>query len=95
MLTDHDLIANKNGYSIDILEKNIDGLSLKTLLYTQRLTPEFCVKYIILNDDHASCEEDSYISEYDVRFAQPHISKQDLEDIYHPKIQESPLDSHC
>ena len=95
MLTDHDLIANKNGYSIDILEKHIGGLSLKTLLYTQKLTPKFCVKYIILNDEHASCGEDSYISEYSVRLAQPHISKQDLEDIYHPNIQESPRGSHC
>ena len=88
MLTDHDLIANRNSYSVDVLEKNIDGLSLKTILYTQQLTPEFCVKYIILNDEHASCGEDSYISEYAVTRAQPHISRQDLEDVYRPKIQE-------
>jgi len=79
MLSDHDLIANKYSYSVDILEKNIDGLSLSTIIFTQKLTPDFCVKYIILNDDHASCGEDSYISEIDVLYAQPHITQIELD----------------
>ena len=79
MLTDHDLIANKNKYSIEILIENIDSLSLKTILYSQKLTADFCNKYIILNDEHASCGEDSYISKYAVIRAQPHINKEDLD----------------
>jgi len=82
MLTDHDLIANRNSYSIDVLEKNIDRLSLKPILYTQHLTPEFCVKYIIDNDEHASCGEEADISKYAVARAQPHISIQELDDAF-------------
>ena len=48
-ITNTDLLQNKNGYSIDILEKNIIFLNKKILLSTQKLTAEFCVKYIFNN----------------------------------------------
>ena len=69
-IQDYDL--KKNKYSITILEENINYLSIKTLLYTQVLTAEFCAKYI-LNDEYASCVEETYICFYDVLQAQkPH-----------------------
>jgi len=74
---DHDLRNNK--YSIDILEENIDNLTIKTLLYTQKLTPDFCVNYI-LNQEYTSCDEETYINAYDILQAQPHITKEDLSD---------------
>ena len=46
-ITDTDLINNKNFYDIDILEFNIKNLNKKILLSTQKLTPEFCIKYIL------------------------------------------------
>lgn len=61
-------------YSIDVLEENIDKLSLWKLLKTQILTREFCIKYI-LNDEHASCDEDTYITWQDVIQYQPHIAE--------------------
>jgi hypothetical protein len=38
-ISDYDLRQKK--YTIEELIKNIDHLSIKTLLYTQKLTPEF------------------------------------------------------
>lgn len=71
-IDDHMLSYNK--FDIHILEKNINNLSLKTLLYTQTLTAEFCAKYI-LDKRYASCVEDKFIDVGDVLNAQPHITK--------------------
>mgnify|MGYP003988757225 FL=1 len=56
-----DTITNSNlrqsKYSIQELEKNINNLNMKTIVNTQKLTIEFCVKYI-LNEDYAQCNEE-------------------------------------
>jgi hypothetical protein len=75
MITDQSLLKTK--YPIDILEKNIDNLSITRILRTQILTPEFCIKYI-LNEDYASCVEETYICDIDVLHNQPHIKQTDL-----------------
>jgi hypothetical protein len=74
-INDQDLLKNK--YPIDILEKNIDYLSISRILSTQILTPDFCVKYI-LNEEYASCVEETYICDLDVIQHQPHIKQEDL-----------------
>lgn len=74
-LNDQDLLKKK--YSIELLEQNIDNLSISRILNTQILTPEFCVKYI-LNEDYASCVEETYICDIDVLHRQPHIKQSDL-----------------
>lgn len=74
-LNDQDLLKKK--YSIELLEQNIDNLSISRILNTQILTPEFCVKYI-LNEDYASCVEETYICDLDVLHRQPHIKQSDL-----------------
>jgi hypothetical protein len=51
----------KKKYSIEILEKNIYYLNKKRVLTTQILTADFCVKYLLNNDDISSGSEDSYI----------------------------------
>jgi hypothetical protein len=61
ILSDFDLRRNK--YSIEELTKNINNLSIKTLLYTQKLTPEFCLKYII---NVPKSTEEEYITEEDI-----------------------------
>jgi len=76
-LNDQGLLKNK--YSIELLEKNIDNLSISRILNTQILTSEFCVKYI-LNEDYASCVEETYICDLDVLIRQPHIKHSDLID---------------
>jgi len=66
-------------YNIDILEQNISHLHKKTLLYTQQLTAEFCVKYILdLDIDNGS--EDSYIfDKIYILERQEHISEQEFD----------------
>jgi hypothetical protein len=60
----NDNMLRRKKYTVDLLEKNITFLSIKTILYTQDLTPEFCVKYIlhllifqtpILNEKRCKC----------------------------------------
>lgn len=75
-INDQDL--NKKKYSIEILENNINNLTITKILRTQKLTPEFCVKYI-LNDDYACCVEETYICDLDVLRYQPHIKHSDLQ----------------
>ena len=82
-VTNSDLLANRNKYSIDILEKNMveNHLDEKILLATQTLTPEFCVKYILDLDIEGGGEE-SYIFDvcYILEF-QKHITKKELKDL--------------
>jgi hypothetical protein len=56
-----------NEYPVEELEKYIDQLSIKTLLYTQTLTVEFCKKYML----DGKGEEDFTVKE--ILFAQPHL----------------------
>ena len=75
-----ELRAYKFKYDLDELEKNIDYLCPKILVNTQKLTPEFCIKYI-LNEDYMSCEEEKYLLTYSyVLYCQRHITRQQLED---------------
>jgi len=80
-LTDDQLLANPNTYSINLLEQNIHNLNKKILLATQKLTVEFCIKYILdLDIDNGS--EDSYI--YDVDYIldfQKHLNKQEFNEL--------------
>jgi hypothetical protein len=76
-LNNSDLFHNK--YSMDILEKNIDNLNKKILLYSQILNAEFCVKHI-LDMDIDSGSEDSYIfDKIYILNKQPHISEKEFD----------------
>jgi len=80
-VTNTDLLTNRNKYSIDILEKNMEHLDEKIVLATQTLTPEFCVKYILdLNIEGGG--EETYIFDvcYIINF-QKHITKKELKDL--------------
>ena len=44
-INDQDL--RKNKYDIDTLIRNINHLYIKTIVNTQILTADFCVKYIL------------------------------------------------
>jgi hypothetical protein len=69
-------------YDIVTLEYNIDRLCLRTLLTTQKLTPEFCVKYILNYEEHGMCVEDSYICDSDILLYQEHITQKELDEAY-------------
>jgi hypothetical protein len=75
VINDRNLLKIK--YPISVIEDNIDNLSLFRILYTQHLTPAFCVKYI-LSEEYASCVEETYICDKDVLYHQPHIKQEEL-----------------
>lgn len=80
-LTDDQLLANPNKFPINILEQNIHNLNKKILLATQKLTVEFCIKYI-LDMDIDNGSEDSYI--YDVDYIldfQKHLTRQEFKEL--------------
>jgi hypothetical protein len=76
----HELMYNK--YDIDTLEYNIDRLGLRRLLITQKLTADFCVKYLLNPEEHGMCVEDQYISKDDILLYQKHITKEELEILF-------------
>jgi len=75
-ITDANL--RKQKYPIEILIKNVEHLSLATLLRWQTLDADFCKKYI-LNEDYQCVEEKYKVTIEYVLKRQPHLSFQDLE----------------
>ena len=70
-------------YLIEELEKYIEYLNMKTLVNTQKLTIDFCVKYI-LNEEYAQCNEEVDLLTIDyVLYNQPHLDKAELLDAYY------------
>lgn len=83
----NDSMLRKKKYDIEVLEKNIYNLSMKTLLYTQDLTADFCIKYV-LNEKYASCVEDTFLSMGDVLHAQKHITRSAIYQAYNKVYSE-------
>jgi hypothetical protein len=71
------LDLQNNQYDLNILKTNIYAVSLLDILKTQKLTAEFCVKYI-LNSEFQILEQDQNITMDVVIELQPHILKRDL-----------------
>ena len=83
----NDSMLRKKKYNIELLEKNINNLSMKTLLYTQDLTAEFCIKYI-LNEHYASCVEDTFLSIGNVLDSQKHLTRSSIYQAYNKLYNE-------
>ena len=81
-VTNTDLLNNRYKYSIDILEQNIveNHLDEKILVSTQKLTPEFCIKYILNLDIESGGEESYTLDIYYILSKQPHITEKELMD---------------
>ena len=70
-------------YSIEDLEKYINDLNMKTIVNTQKLTIDFCVKYI-LNEEYAQCNEEvDLLTVHYVSYNQPHLDKTELLNAYY------------
>ena len=84
-LTDNNLLNNPNKYSIEELEKNINNLNKKILLSTQKLSVEFCIKYII-DLDINNGNEDSYIFDVNyILYFQKHLTESQFLEILNKK----------
>ena len=88
MLSNYDLIQNKNKYTLSELISNIDKLDKKIVLNTQTLTEEFCVEYI-LDIRIDSGDEDSYLfcEDYILTW-QPHIDEKKLIELRNIKYKD-------
>ena len=77
-ITGHSLKLNKVQYSMRDLGFLIENASmcLRAILYTQKLTPEFCVKYI--NTDYSSGDSDDFISITEILAHQKHLTESQL-----------------
>lgn len=76
-------LLRRNKYSIEELEKYINHLNMKVLVNTQKLTIDFCVKYV-LNEDFAQCNEEVDLLTVDyVTYNQPHLDEAKLLDAYY------------
>ena len=74
-ITKDDLYRNQ--YDYETLKANIYAVSLLDILKTQRLSADFCVKYI-LNESFQFLDEDQSISMETVKKYQTHLSEIDL-----------------
>lgn len=75
LITKEDLY--KNQYDYETLKANIYAVSLIDILKTQKLTADFCAKYI-LNKDFQFLEEDQLITLEMVKQYQSHLLNIDL-----------------
>jgi hypothetical protein len=66
-----------NQYDLTTLKEHIYAVSLWDILKTQKLTKDFCVKYI-LNKNYQLTKEEEAINFKDVLRFQQHIDKRDL-----------------
>ena len=79
-INNNDLLQNK--YDLNIIEENILHLNKKILLCTQKLTANFCIKYI-LNLDIDSGSEDSYIFDKNyILERQEHITEEEFDNAF-------------
>ena len=98
----YDIIVNDDlyeyDYDIHTLEFNVlrynslpknefTRLNLRCLLRTQKLTAEFCIKYI-LNDEYAYTDSEESITTRLVLYYQPHLTYKELHEVWN-KIYKS------
>ena len=67
----------KNQYDYETLKTNIYVVSLIDILKTQKLTSDFCVKYI-LNKDFQFSKEEEEINIKTIKKYQPHLLNIDI-----------------
>jgi hypothetical protein len=72
-----DLDLYNKQYDLQFLKEHIYAVCLWDILKTQKLTSDFCVKYI-LNKNYQMEKNDETITINDVITLQPHISKTEL-----------------
>jgi hypothetical protein len=80
IISDSDL-CNQN-YSLYILKKNITNLNKKVVLRTQKLTAQFCVKFILDTAIVSGNQESGVYSKEHILRMQPHITNEEFDKYY-------------
>jgi hypothetical protein len=81
-INDNDLRNNRHTYSMDVLIYNFDNLNKQLIFFTQTLTADFCIRYMlneIIDDDgdYYDIVDLAWILKF-----QPKISENELLDVY-------------
>lgn len=79
-ITDSDLCNEK--YSIDVLEKTIHYLNKKVVLSTQKLTAQFCIKFILDTAIESGNKTSGIYTKNYILRRQPHISSEEFDKCY-------------
>lgn len=90
LITREDLYKTK--YDYETLKANIYVVSLLDILKSQKLTEDFCVKYI-LNENYQLSDEEKSININTVKKYQKHLSDIQLERLINKKITGKRVDS--
>jgi len=69
-------------YSIDVLKKNINNLNKKVVLSTQKLTAQFCVKFILDSAIDSGSEASGVYTKEHILRRQPHITSVEFDKCY-------------
>jgi hypothetical protein len=80
IISDSDL-CNET-YSIDVLKKNINNLNKKVVLSTQKLTAQFCVKFILDSAIDSGSEACGIYTKEHILRRQPHITNEEFDKYY-------------
>jgi len=80
IISDSDLC--NESYSLDVLRKNINNLNKKVVLRTQKLTAQFCVKYILDTAIISGNQESGAYSKEHILIMQPHITNEEFDKCY-------------
>ena len=79
-ISDSDLCNKK--YSIEVLTKHIHYLNIKVVLSTQKLTAQFCVKFILDSAIDSGSESSGVYTKEHILRRQPHISSEEFDECY-------------
>jgi hypothetical protein len=69
-------------YSIYVLQKNINNLNKKVVLSTQKLTAQFCIKYILDTAIDSGSETCGVYTKEHILRRQPHITSEEFDKCY-------------
>ena len=80
IISDSDLC--NESYSLDVLRKNINNLNKKVVLRTQKLTAQFCIKFILDTTIESGNQESGVYSKEHILIMQPHITNEEFDKCY-------------
>ena len=76
-------------YSIAVLKKNINNLNIKVVLSTQKLTPQFCIRFILDTAIDSRSETCGIYTKEHILRRQPHITREEFDKCYMEYINAS------
>jgi hypothetical protein len=86
-ITDSDLCNEK--YSIEVLTKHIHYLNKKVVLSTQKLTAQFCIKFILDTAIESGNKDSTFYTKNNILRRQQHITSEEFDKCYFDYIDKN------